>query len=68
MWRGEEPDRVLTFQREVERFEATIVAQAQRLQAEGKTGLKILPGVHDLLTVVSGAPTTTRIVARSARS
>ncbi|WOO76705.1 Hexitol phosphatase A [Vanrija pseudolonga] len=42
--------------REVERFEATIVAQAQRLQAEGKTGLKILPGVHDLLTVLNTAP------------
>jgi len=38
---------------ETERFEATIVAQAQRLQAEGKNGLKILPAVHELLTTVS---------------
>lgn len=30
-----------------------IVSEAQRLQKEGKTGLEILPGVHDLLTTVS---------------
>jgi hypothetical protein len=30
-----------------------IVSEAQRLQAEGKPGLQILPGVADILAVVS---------------
>lgn len=36
-----------------ERFESMIVSEAQRLQSEGKRGLQILPGVKDMLAVVS---------------
>jgi hypothetical protein len=30
-----------------------IVSEAQRLQNEGKRGLQILPGVHEMLDIVS---------------
>jgi glycerol 3-phosphatase-1 len=35
-----------------ELFETMIVTEAQRLQAEGKTGLQVLPGVLSLLQAV----------------
>jgi hypothetical protein len=34
-------------------FESMIVSEAQRLQSEGKRGLQILPGVQEMLSVVS---------------
>lgn len=44
----------LTIQQESVRFETMITEEAAKLVAAGKTGLVILPGVHDLLTTVSG--------------
>lgn len=37
----------------VKQFEGMIVSEAQRLQNEGKRGLQILPGVHEMLDIVS---------------
>jgi hypothetical protein len=39
-------------QASVELFEGMIVSEGKRLQAEGKDGLIILPGVQDLLSSV----------------
>jgi len=47
-------------------FESMIVTEAQRLQSEGKTGLVLLPGVHELLSTLETSPKPVWTIVTSA--